>query len=704
MEALERANRDLNAFIDALPVGVLVLNRELRLDRVTPSVVASLNISPADQGKPFAHLVERLGAEDLLADARHVLQQGNTREREVRLRGAAANWYLVQLRPYRTTPDCVDGVVIAYTDITKLKETQARLVRNQERLQVLFENIRCVLLLADNEGHFVDCNTPAVETLGYDRKEILQMRVADLLCNAEPEEVEQAWGYFLETGTMEGEYEVRRKDGSIAIMEYHAVAHILPGLHVSMLCDVTERRAKEQALKQQAKIIGEIHDGVIITDLNGVITSVNRGAELQVGYTADELLGRHIATLYPEASRATLQEQLIAPLKEHGSLETESTVLRKSGEPMHAHLSLALLRDDEGVPTGMVGYAIDITERIATERALAAANERIQQILESISEGFLVVDNDDRLVYVNDRAATLWDVQQKDLIGRNVLDIFPEGGAEPFRNAYLKAVETREPTTIEARYSPLERWFVADLYPFADGVTVYFRDVTEQKRLEQEILRIQEEEQRRIGRDLHDGLASLLTGLAMLGRGIANRIERDEPVDLETVEELIRQARSGAEQARSLAHGLNPVKLEEQGLEAALRELCSTVQVLSNVSCSCIVDEELPDLSGVEHHLYRIAQEAALNAVRHARGNRIELRLQAEREGVVLTIHDDGVGIGGGATDNGGMGLHTMRYRAHLIGATLAVESAPEGGTDVVCRLPYTYLTVSKHTSQTDVK
>jgi two-component system CheB/CheR fusion protein len=687
IEELAEVNTDLRNLMEATDIGILFLDRTLGIKRFTETIAHIFNVTSSDLGRPLEHFTHHLRYPKLVEDVRRVLQREVLIQREVPSTDAAPTWYLVRMRPYQSHQEGIDGVVVTFVDITHQKDVEARLSESQQRLQALVNNALDVILLADDEARYIDCNPAAVQVLGYSKEELCQMRVADVVLGVEAEAFEAIWAQFIEAGTMEGEYQLKARDGRVCDMEFRAVANILPGVHLSVLRDVTERKKHERMVGQQAKIINEIHDSVIITDLNGVIQSVNKGGQTLLGYPDEELIGQHVSVLYPADQHDFLEQGVIGPVLEKGTHQVEVTMHTKEGERVHTDLALSLLRDESGAPVAMAGYARDITDRKQAEQALAAAKERIGRILESISEGFLVIDNQDRLLYINDRAVEIWGAERGQLVGARIWDIFPKSESQPFYGKYIEVVQTREPASVEGYFPPLDRWFTADLYPFEDGVSVYFRDVTERRRLEQEIIRIQEQAQRRIGRNLHDGLASLLSGLAMIGRGVANRLAQGEPVDPGTMEELVRQARSGAEQARSMAHGLNPVKLEEQGLQAALRELCGTVQVLSNLSCSCTVTDDLPSLSGAEHHLYRIAQEAALNAVRHAQASHIDLRLESDNGDVVLTVEDDGIGIDASG-QNGGMGLHTMEYRAHLLGATLQIEATSTGGTRVVCRLP----------------
>ena len=213
-----------------------------------------------------------------------------------------------------------------------------------------------------------------------------------------------------------------------------------------------------------------------------------------------------------------------------------------------------------------------------------------------------------------------------------------------------------------------------------------FYDVTERKRLEREILLVSDREQRRIGIDLHDGLGTHLTGVALMARGLARKIRADRPIAPDEVEEIAQLLGDGIEQARRLAHGLNPFLLEARGLSVALQELVSDVQTRSGVDCSFEEEGDGPPLESEQAmHLYRITQEALTNAARHAQAAHIRVVLHRSNRLVRLAIMDDGNGVDPLTASGSGMGLSIMRYRAEMIGARLSVAGAPGGGTAVTC-------------------
>lgn len=138
------------------------------------------------------------------------------------------------------------------------------------------------------------------------------------------------------------------------------------------------RKLAEEALQRQAQIIDQIHDSVISTDLDGNVTSWNKGAERIFGYPAGEALGKHISFVYPEDQHEFLEQEVIRPLKKKGEHEVEARMRRKSGEDFYANLSLSLLRDGEGSAVGMIGYSLDITQRKQAEEMLRQTTEQLE--------------------------------------------------------------------------------------------------------------------------------------------------------------------------------------------------------------------------------------------------------------------------------------------------------------------------------------
>jgi len=215
------------------------------------------------------------------------------------------------------------------------------------------------------------------------------------------------------------------------------------------------------------------------------------------------------------------------------------------------------------------------------------------------------------------------------------------------------------------------------------------RDITERRQLEKEILDITEQERRRIGQDLHDGLGQMLTGIGLLCQNMTRKLERRKVSEAEEAAEITDLVKEADQYARDLARGLTPVDLEASGLVAALRRLVANAERLFDIECAFDeVGSALVHEGTTATHMYRIAQEAVSNAVRHGQAERIKISLAAGTEQIRLRVQDDGVGFPDMEHEGPGMGIHIMRYRARIVGGTLDISSRPGSGTTVTFTLP----------------
>jgi PAS domain S-box-containing protein len=206
--------------------------------------------------------------------------------------------------------------------------------------------------------------------------------------------------------------------------------------------------------------------------------------------------------------------------------------------------------------------------------------------------------------------------------------------------------------------------------------------------VEQELLLISEREKRRMGQDLHDSLCQELAAAALFLRTASHKMEKKSPSGAKVLEDAARIVNDNVGLARDLARGLHPVELSSQGLANALRELAFRTSQIRSVTChfECPRQVRIRD-EAVALNLYRIAQEAVANAVKHGKATTIAIKLVREGKELALGVKDDGKGFSP-AKPRHGMGLHIMKYRAGVIGARLTIESAEGHGALVKCVLP----------------
>jgi len=209
------------------------------------------------------------------------------------------------------------------------------------------------------------------------------------------------------------------------------------------------------------------------------------------------------------------------------------------------------------------------------------------------------------------------------------------------------------------------------------------------RRLEAEIISISDREQERIGRDLHDGVCQYLAAIALNASMLKQELARHDSPYAERIGDLAHAIRQAGNRTRELARGLSPVDRDEGGLESALQELALSTSSLTGICCSFGASGEcLTPVSARDLHLFRIAQEAVSNALKHSHAQRILITLENGKDRSRLSVSDDGLGFRPPVVPEGGMGLRTMRYRAQMIGAKFNILSEPDNGTTVVCTIP----------------
>jgi signal transduction histidine kinase len=214
------------------------------------------------------------------------------------------------------------------------------------------------------------------------------------------------------------------------------------------------------------------------------------------------------------------------------------------------------------------------------------------------------------------------------------------------------------------------------------------REVVERQRLDREIAQVADRERRRLGQDLHDRLGQHLTGTALAAQVLKDKLATKSAPEAMEAEKLVRYVEYGIDLTRNLARGFFSPELEAEGLSVALEGLAENISERFAINCIFHGEESIPVRdSTVATQLYRIAQEAATNAAKHAAAENIDIRVTVNGSELALAITDDGVGIPNKLSDSKGLGLRLMRHGAALIGATLSVQRNGGSGTVAICKL-----------------
>ena len=215
-------------------------------------------------------------------------------------------------------------------------------------------------------------------------------------------------------------------------------------------------------------------------------------------------------------------------------------------------------------------------------------------------------------------------------------------------------------------------------------------EIAMRERLQRELLQISEREQERVGHDIHDSLCQHLTGTALAAEVLAENLESENSTEQKNAKRVVDLVEEGIALARNLARSLNAVEVSKNGLMAALNDFASSTSDLFNISCrfECTEPLDIEDLNSAIH-LYRIAQEAVGNAIKHGEAKSVVIGLESTASGRVLRVVDNGRGLSSSVPSANGMGLRIMSYRAALIGAQLDIRKQAPTGTEVMCTVPW---------------
>jgi PAS domain S-box-containing protein len=212
-------------------------------------------------------------------------------------------------------------------------------------------------------------------------------------------------------------------------------------------------------------------------------------------------------------------------------------------------------------------------------------------------------------------------------------------------------------------------------------------EIARRKGLEGEILEVSDREQQRLAQELHDGLCQHLTAVAFMTRSVGLRLKNHRVIEVKDIDKIAELVNNAATDTRNLSRALHRVDVDAGGFVGALEDLVD--REMWRIPCRLEVQSAFHlENDTVASHLYRIAREAVINANKHAGAREIVVELRQWRNGIMLSVTDDGVGFQNAANGSPGLGFHIMKYRAQVVGGTLTIESPEKGGTRVACYLP----------------
>jgi two-component system, LuxR family, sensor kinase FixL len=467
---------------------------------------------------------------------------------------------------------------------------------------------------------------------------------------------------------------------------------------ISIQRDVTKRNAVAEQLKGSLSLLQlflkNVPIAVAILDRELRYVAVSPRWLLDYELEDRDIVGAHHYEVLPEIPERWREIHRRGLLGEKSRSNLDSFV-RENGKVEWLRWELVPRHNGLDEIDGIIIFSELITERVVAENRSKISEERLKTVWDTVADAMIVIDNQGAILDVNKATTHMFGYEEAELLGQNAKILLPDPYCKE-QDGYLhRYSQTGISQSIDQGSEMVAKRKNGQLFPVALNVnridhmnlfTAIVRDLSERVDLQRQVLEIAAEEDRRIGQELHDNLQQQLTGLGLLARSLAESLANDSSNHSARAVRLAEGLKDCINTVHHLAHGLIPVEVHASGLESALKQLASSVKQQSQIECNFCHDgnTDIKD-NFLATHLYRIAQEAVTNALKHSQAKTITISLSKIDGFQELKISDDGVGIPI-QSSAGGQGLKIMQYRASLFGGKLLIGPSASRGTEVKCR------------------
>lgn len=601
-------------------------------------------------------------------------------------------------------------ILISHENVTHRKQAESRAMSLGH---ILEESLNEIYVFDAETLRFIQVNRGACENLGYAREQLLTMAPFDI----KPEYTRASFEALIDPLRSEQQKILKftavhqRKDLSRYDVEVHLQCSRLGKrpVFVAVALDITERKRIEEKLLRREYDIRQAqeiaHIGSFTFDL--VSPENNFWSEEMfriLGRLPSEMTARSLAflrRLVHREDRLRVSKKITRLIQESMPLNDVHRIVRPNGTLRFVHAKAEPVTNAKGEVVKVVGTLQDISEQKRREQQRRKNLDLMKAIVDTSIDGIVSIGANGIIQSYNRAAEKIFGYSEEEVIGQNVKMLMPDpyqDAHDGFLSNYLKTGHRkiigigREVTgrRKDGSIFPMELSISEVILGNRHIFTGIVRDISQRREMELEILQISEYERQNIGQELHDGLGSQLTGIGMLSQFLAKQLEKSDNPLAKDVADLAGQIKEADYIARNIARGLVPVAPEPAGLRQALHRMSELAAHTYDIAC---IFKETGDVhidnTAVSTHLYRIAQEALSNAVRHGKARKVSIELIAGDENgtIALEVIDNGTGIPDKLPENRGIGLRTMLYRASVIGAQLSIKRGEKGGTVVSCRV-----------------
>lgn len=619
-----------------------------------------------------------------------------------------------------------------------LRQAEAALQQSAEMFTTAFrsspDGITISLL---PEGRLLTVNESFLRMTGYTQEEVLGKSAADLQLWVDPEQRSKVLAK-LRTGVevKEEEFLMRTKTGRIRTAQFSA-AKVQLGDRLAILAivrDVTDRRLAEDAIRLSEErfrtLVRDLHVGIVLLSPNAETLFANQAALRIFGFSDDQVLGKATSQFEMTAIREDGTEMLFPERPGPRAIATKLPVRGEvvgwrregSGEVLWTLVDAVPHFTQQGEVANVILSISNITRRKKAEEELRESEERFRALLENLHIGVVLLGPNAEILFANRAAEETFGIPIESILGKTSEEVgwtaLREDGTEmpfPLRPG-PRAIATGQAVRNEVmgwrRPGSQEiLWLLGEVVPLfskagkLERTVAAFSNITKRKEAEEvlhqlstRLLQLQDEERRRLGRELHDSLAQSVMAVSLDLAQVARSFPPLNKKAKQSLSEARRVLREMSREIRTLSYLLHPPVLDELGLASAVKEYAQGFSERSGIALEVDVQSDFGRIpQETEIALFRIVQESLANIQKHSGSPTGRIRLRGNHHCVELEISDQGCGIGarsqredaGGRASRLGVGILGMRERMAQLGGTLEVQSSASG-TTVRATIPLT--------------
>jgi len=579
-------------------------------------------------------------------------------------------------------------------DITERKKFQDNLFLSETRFRSLVEATSNIVFHINSKGRATDENSKWWANLtGQTEKESAGFGWVKALHPEDQERAQEAWTRsFQNNSKFDIEYRVFTKEKKYK----HFAVRLVPIQNpiqkdvdwVGTMTDITDKKQSEEDLKKRKSELQILFDlipaFIWYKDRDNNIINLNKRAAESMGKSVEEVQGKSTYDLYPKDAAKYHKDDLEVINSGKPKFGIVEQLVTREGRKIWIQTDKVPFYDHAGKVVGVVVCSQDITERKKAEEGLQESEARLRALLNAIPDKMLRIEKNGTILDFKSPDESLLFEATNLAKGKNIEDLLSNELYPQFHRCLKKALQSGLTQVFEFQTQISKVLYDYEARIVASGLdeaVVIIRNMTEYRRLEREMLEINESHKQRIGQDLHDGLGQHLTGIAFLSKVLAQKLAASLSNEAEEAQKIVQYVNNAISQTRTLARGLHPIELETNGLNSALQEMALQTEKLFRVRCR--LECEFPIYVQnpiIATHLYRIVQEAVHNAIKHGKAKNLCISLNPKDDKIVLSVKDDGIGLPPELKRGKGMGLDIMRYRARAIGANLELkDGSPRG-------------------------